>query len=137
MLTFTTIVENVPSFNVEAHNIYAVTAEVMNSLLGDAPRGAKCRKGYSLIDKDGGKYLVCAITVQNMRGTELGYALVISEQPEVAGQRSHANYPLSIVCQGCGGNQFYDVDRSLDYNNHICAGCGRSAKTLTETGASA
>lgn len=141
MSTFTTVVETELKFNVESYSIYHVVDDVMLAMLNDSPRGAKCRRSYSLADKDGGKFLVCNVIIQNMKGTEIGYALVISEQPEVAGKRGHANRSSNefITCRrpGCGSQMFYTVDRSLDYENHICAVCGETAHTLTETGASA
>jgi hypothetical protein len=41
-----------------------------------------------------------------------------------------------ITCK-CGHNLFRDNGRSLDRYNHVCAACGTTTHTLTETGMSA
>lgn len=41
-----------------------------------------------------------------------------------------------ITCK-CGGHEFRDNGRSLDHNRHVCAECGETTLTLTETGMSA
>lgn len=138
MPTFTTIVESRPEFNVVAYEITSVIRLVQTSLLATAPRGAKCRTSHELFDKDDEKYRVVTITMQNMKGTVLSTALVIGEQPE----ESHKVRPIFgggklLECQECKATDFYYVDRSLDYENLLCAHCGRSASNLTETGASA
>jgi DNA-directed RNA polymerase subunit RPC12/RpoP len=42
-----------------------------------------------------------------------------------------------IACRKCGGNLFRDNGRSLDRFNHVCAACGETTHTMTETGMSA
>jgi hypothetical protein len=39
-----------------------------------------------------------------------------------------------ITCSDCGNDTFRYAGRSLDYHNHVCAKCGKSTSTLTETG---
>lgn len=40
-----------------------------------------------------------------------------------------------LTCGKCGGNTFFDLTRSADYQNIKCATCGHETSTLTETGA--
>lgn len=134
---FTVIVEYVPMFNVEGYDIHSVVYAIMTEMMSSSPRGAKCRENLSLGTKDGLKYLICTITLQNMKGTFLDKALVISEEPAVAGEKFSVFNSQSITCQSCEGKLFFDVGRSMDYNYHVCATCGAKAQTLTETGASA
>jgi Zn finger protein HypA/HybF involved in hydrogenase expression len=42
-----------------------------------------------------------------------------------------------IACRKCGHNLFRSNGRSLDYYRWVCAGCGESTQTMTETGMSA
>jgi hypothetical protein len=40
----------------------------------------------------------------------------------------------NIVCRECGNDTFRDNGRSLDHNYHVCAKCGTTTTTMTETG---
>lgn len=42
-----------------------------------------------------------------------------------------------ITCRFCGNGTFRYAGRSLDTHNHLCANCGETSHTLTETGMSA
>lgn len=144
--TFTTIVDYTPEFGVEAYSIETVACRIRDDLLNGSPRGAKSLPfQYSLVENstyDGGaKFLIVRINIVGMTGKPVTSALIISEQPAAAGRRGHANMRTTeyITCRSadCDHDLFYDLGRSLDYNNHVCAKCGRPARTLTETGASA
>jgi hypothetical protein len=139
MPTFTTIVYHEPEFGVAAYDVGSVIRQVQTTLLSQAARGAKCHQKYEPLQKpeDEGRYLLVTITLQNMKGTLLDKALIIGEQPLIARPAKHAWGGAPIQCKACGHMLFYYIDRSLDYENHICAQCDTPAHTITETGASA
>lgn len=157
MPTFTTIVHGVPTLGVEAYDIHSVVRDVAGALLDGQPKQNKVKISYGLLDQPhpGHVTVVCPLpdtmlevnppkvhhaflTLLNVRRRELEIAHVWGEQPMVPGRQFHANdYKHHISCKSCGSSFFYNVGRSLDYENHICAGCGAEAHTLTETGASA
>lgn len=136
--TFTTVVRGVVVLGYEAWDIQAVVRAVMGELLVDQPKQNKVKVSYSLIERGDDKHHLAVVTLLNVRRRELDMALVWCEQPMEARHQYHANDSQHYIsCKECGGSLFYNVDRSLDYENHVCAGCGATAHTLTETGASA
>lgn len=137
MPTFITVVRNHPTFNVEAYSLEAATKPLITDLVSGAARGARCRVEYSLHKRHDGFYRVATVILENMRRTEIDRALVLSEDPEVPRMVGHANSRATITCSSCLHHLFYYLDRSRDYEHHLCANCGHSAQTLTETGASA
>lgn len=40
-----------------------------------------------------------------------------------------------LTCGECGGNTFFNLTRTTDYQTIKCATCGHTTQTLTETGA--
>lgn len=138
MPTFTAVIHHKVALNLEAWSIDQLVAHFRDLLLEDAPAGAKCRVEHSLIEnKAGEKFALATIHLMNQRSRVVDKALVYSEQPEVPGQRYHANRGPGeyIMCQQCKTDLFYDIGRGRFYNHHVCAGCGAPAQTLTETGA--
>lgn len=136
--TFTTVVRGVVVLGYEAWDIHHVVQAVKGELLVDQPKANTVRVTYSLVDRGEDKHHLAVVTLLNVRRRELDMALVWCEQPMEARRQYHANDHIHyIACKECGNSMFYNVDRSLDYENHICAVCGASAHTLTETGASA
>lgn len=137
MSTFTTVVHDTPTLGVEAYNIYFVAADTERELLADQPNGNKVLIRYELLWQGEDAYHLAILTLQNVRKRPIDKALVWGEQPMVPRQQFHAtDHRTPIKCRECGSLLFYNVDRSLFYENHICAGCKHPAQTITETGAS-
>lgn len=151
---FTTVVQGAVTLGVEAHDIHEVVRAVRQVLLEGQPKANTVRVAYGLLDRPGTvarvfptpdtslevkpKFHHACLTLVNVRRRELDIAHVWGEQPMVPAKRFHAtDHRTPIKCKTCANSLFYNVDRSLDYENHICSDCGAPAHTLTETGASA
>lgn len=155
MSKFTTVVQGVVTLGVKQASIHDIVRDVRRSLLDGAPKNSNVLVSFDLLERPDTvarvfptpltamevrppKFHHAFLTLVNVRRRELDIAHIWAEQPMVPSRQFHANdYRTPITCRGCGSDMFYNVDRSLDYENHICAGCGAEAHTLTETGASA
>lgn len=141
MPTFTMIIHDKPMLGVEAYDMHSAVRSVQNNLLRDQPKANTVSVVYSLVERGGeqaGTFHLATVMLRNVRRRVLDTALVWGEQPMEAKKQYHANdHNRCITCHECGNNEFYNVDRSLDYENHVCSECGATAHTLTETGASA
>lgn len=136
--TFTTVIDQVVTLGVEAYDIHAAVRSVQNALLRDQPKANRVIVNYGLKESANGTFHYAMLTLLNVRRRELKVAHVWGEEPLEPKRQYHANDHIHyIACKECGNSMFYNVDRSLDYENHVCAVCGASAHTLTETGASA
>lgn len=155
MPKFTTVVQGVVTLGVDAHYIHDVVRDVRHSLLDGAPKNSSVQVSFDLLERPDTvarvfptpltamevrppKFHHAFLTLMNVRRRELDIAHIWAEQPMIPAMQYHANdHKNPISCNGCDSLLFYNVDRSLDYENHICAHCGAEAHTLTETGASA
>lgn len=141
MSTFTVITDQVVTLGVTGHDIHDVVRRVRDTLMDGEPKNNRVIINYSLLERGGeqsGTFHHAFLTMVTVRGRELKIAHVWGEQPMEARRQYHAtDHRTHITCKECGNDEFYNVDRSLDYENHICAECGATAHTLTETGASA
>jgi hypothetical protein len=138
MSTFTVVVHDVVTIGVEEYDIHPAVMYTEALLLMDQPHGNKVTVRYGLLWRGGDAYHLATLTLQNVRKRPIDTALVWGEQPLIPRQQFHAtDHRTPISCRECGSLLFYNVDRSLDYKNHICAGCKHPAQTITETGASA
>jgi len=135
-MLFTTVVHNVPKKSVYGYDIYQVVQAVAEELKHSVPH-ARHNAHYSTIgDANGKTFHVATVEIMNNRRRVVATALVMGEEPMVAHKNRNA-FGQQIICRKCNGDEFFYVSRSLDYENLECSQCGATARSITETGASA
>lgn len=108
------------------------TRTARTELEGKGKRGSKVATTYAIEEGPLAPELVTTLRLFNVRGREVE-SIVLREPAEAQVVRSPWD-GSPVSCRDCTGGQFYGVGRSLDYNNWVCAGCGRACSTLTESG---
>lgn len=102
-------------------------------------RGWKFTQELRIVEnkKTGRNHTVAFVKVFNSKNVQQkGYGVAITALTPAVTQKVHSPFKPTVVihCTNCGGSDFYDKGRSLDYYNWQCANCGKEQHTLTETG---
>ena len=132
-----------PSYIVDVNNIYEAVSQVVPNL--PVKRGYKVTKQDTMLEIAGKMHRAVYVSVFNTKNRKMTGAVVYDTEPAKSVQvRNPWNPQLIMTCTNkdvdnenvCGSPWFYEVGRSLDYDNWQCASCGREMHTLTETGMS-